>query len=506
MYKRIEAYLWGDKGRFIYLWLAALLLLFIMLGAREIWTQEHRWADVVDYMLYSKDFLHPMLNGNEYYDKPLLSYWVIAGFAILTGDLSTWVLRLPSAMMGLVAVTSIYLLGCQLKNKRLGLLAGWMLLTTFYFIFWSRIASTDIMNLGGTLLAIAWYFLKRACPSFFNYFVFFVIVAVTALFKGLVAPVVVMIAVMMDIFLQKSWQQHFSQWRFYAALILASVVYLLPFWISAHFGGTGYHSNGLALVYRENITRYFHPFDHQDPFYVYLYYLPIYLLPWTVFFVPAAMSFKRNLSSQAKSALWMKGVMLGLFLFFTLSGSRRGYYVLPMVPFAILMAADWIIMNGERASRYAVNMTILFYLVFLGYNALFLPWFYRSGGVMTFREVLNKEVSKIHPLSDWSFSLLDAQTKLTFYLKCRPNVVNYGIVGLREAQTLESVQKTWKSLQAMPKNTIFVTRRLYEPILAPVFKDFILVESEPTYRERFFHKKDPEAPVAYVPKRFLPVG
>ena len=78
-----------------------------MLGAREIWTQEHRWADIVSGMFYRHDFLHPYLGETRYYDKPLLSYWLIAIIAAITGDLSTWALRIPSALAGLLAIWSI---------------------------------------------------------------------------------------------------------------------------------------------------------------------------------------------------------------------------------------------------------------------------------------------------------------------------------------------------------------------------------------------------------------
>lgn len=492
--------LFEKSAKPLYLWIGSIILLFIMLGSREIWTQEHRWADIVDYMLYYNDYLHPVLNGNEYYDKPLLSYWIIILLTYITGELSTWTLRIPSACFGCLSIVSIYIIGSQLKDKRLGVFAGWMLLTTFYFMFWARIASTDILNLGGTLFAIAWYFLKRDRPSFINYSIFYIIIAITALLKGLIAPAVVFIAVMMDLIISKSLKKHLQSWQLYVALLPAIVIYLIPFWISAHYGSQDYRSDGLALVYRENILRYFHPFDHQDPIYCYLYYLPIYLLPWTFFFLPALFTLKyKNLS---KGSLWTFLVTISLFVFFTLSGSRRGYYVLPIVPFAILLTADWILSQKNNVRIWATNTIIVFYIIFFSYNAFLLPWFYKTGGVVNFKEILNKEVSKIHPWSDWNFSLLDAQTKLTFYLKCRPNVKNYGIVGLRRDQTLETVKQTWTPLQSLPKNTIFVTRRLYEPILADIFKDYIVVEAEPTFLEKFFDKKDPEAPVAYVPKKF----
>ena len=123
--------LWGSYARPLYLYIAAVFLLFIMLGSRELWTQEHRWADIVSGMFFRHDFFHPYLGANEYYDKPLLSYWLMALTALVTRHLNTWALRLPSALAGLLAIGSLYRLGFRLKDKHFGLLCGWLLLTTF---------------------------------------------------------------------------------------------------------------------------------------------------------------------------------------------------------------------------------------------------------------------------------------------------------------------------------------------------------------------------------------
>ena len=67
--------------------------------------------------------------------------------------------------------------------------------------------------------------------------------------------------------------------------------------------------------------------------------------------------------------------LLLLFVFFTLSGSRRNYYVLPVVPFAILMMGEWFLAGADQlgqrlvwAGRLAVTFFLLMFLSFL------LPW------------------------------------------------------------------------------------------------------------------------------------
>lgn len=494
--------LWGQKAKFSYLFIAAIILLFSFLGSREIWTQEHRWADIVYGMFYYHDFLHPMLDGNDYYDKPLLSYWLIAGCSYLLRELSTWALRLPSALAGLLAVTSIYWLGSHLKNKRLGLLAGWMLLTTFYFVFWARTSSADMLNMAGTLFAVAWYFAKRERTSLFDYAVFFMILALTALCKGLIGPVVVVLALLPDVILQRSFKKHFN-WQILLALIPALVVYILPFWASTHYGRQNYVENGFYEVYRENILRYFQPFDHKGPIYTYFLYLPIYLLPWAVFFIPALIYLRPRWRSLTLNSKWMVLSTALIFLFFTLSGSRRSYYVLPMVPFAILLTADWILAKGDlltRRSVWAARVCGLFFiLLFINFD-LVQPLYYSQGSVNHFIAQLKSAASQQKPWEEWKFVMLDPESKIRFYLNLSPDVKNYGVIGDRQKQTKQDLLKAWPMLRKPLPDTIIITRKLYSSPLKEILVHDQMIEAKPGMLQQWLKIDDKNAMVAFIPK------
>jgi len=496
--------LWGSQSKVAYLLIAATILLLAMLGGREIWTQEHRWADIVYGMFYRHDFLHPYLGESDYYDKPLLSYWMIAGVSYLMGQVSTWALRLPSALAGILAIWSIYRIGVKLKDQRLGLLSGWLLLTTFYFIFWAKTSSADMLNLGGTLFAVCWYFEKKEQPGFANYAVFFLILAVTSLCKGLVGAIVPLIVIFPDLVMQGEWKKHLRM-SFLLGMIPAAIVYVLPFWASAYFGsGGGYGENGLYLVYRENILRYFQPFDHKGPIYTYFLYLPIYLLPWAFFFIPSLFSLKsrwNGLSTSSKSMCW---AVLLLFLFFTLSGSRRNYYVLPIVPFAILMTADWILSGADvLAKRYvwAGRVAISFFvLLFLSFDVA-QPLYYAQGGMRGFATELKNDVSKVKPWSDWQFVMLDPESKVRFYLELPPTVKNYVMPGSqRGEQTQASLMQAWPVLNQLQPGVIFISRKSYEPLLRNILPGYQVVEAPPTLGERLLKKHNPNAPIAFVPQ------
>jgi 4-amino-4-deoxy-L-arabinose transferase-like glycosyltransferase len=452
-------------------------------------------------MFYRHDFLHPYLNESNYYDKPLLSYWLIAGFTALAGKLSTWTLRLPSALAGVLAVWSIYRIGLNLENKRLGLLSGWMLLTTFYFIFWGKTSSADMLNLGGTLFAVAWYVEKRNQPGFFNYAVFFLILALTSLCKGLVGAIVPLIVIFPDLLMQQNWKKHFHI-RFFLAMVPALIVYVIPFLASSHFGNAQYSENGLYLVYRENVLRYFQPFDHKGPLWTYFVWLPIYLMPWVIFFIPALFSLKNRWKNLSLKSKWMCWSVLLLFIFFTASGSRRNYYILPLVPFAILMTADWLLaVGGKFTTRnvWAGRAALLFFVIMFLIFDVVQPLYYSQGGINVFADELKNTVDVRKPLQDWNIVMLDPESKIRFYLQLPPGVKDNAISGnSRKEQTHMSLLEAWPMLKGKHSDVIYITRRRYEPLLRNILPGYKVVETPLTLGERVLQIQNPNAPVAFV--------
>lgn len=499
-----QSRLWGKNAKLSYLLIAAAILLFTCLGSREIWTQEHRWADIVFGMFYTHDFLHPSLNGVDYYDKPLFSYWLIAGISVVIGKLSTVALRLPSAVAGLLAIFSMYRLGTRLKDRTLGLIAGWLLLTTFYFVFWARTSSADMLNVAGTLFGVMWYFDKKNAPGFVNFAIFFLIMAVTALCKGLVGPVVTVLAILPDLLHNQNWK-NYLRLSLVASLIPAVIVYVLPFWASAHFSVVGYGENGLYLVYRENILRYFQPFDHKGPIYTYFLYLPIYMLPWAFFFFPALFSLKSRWKQLSWNSKWIVWATALIFIFFTVSGSRRSYYVLPLVPFAILMTADWIeegVLSLKNRVKWAGAVALIFFsLLFLNFDVL-QPLYYSSGTLTAFASQIEATIGSSN-FANQEVVLLDVETKVPFYLGLSPTVKNYGMQGDRTAQSTSSLLDAWPILKNKPKHAIFITRKIYVPLLQNQFQDYKMVAASKSWTKDLLKISDENDPVAFIPKSII---
>jgi len=342
--------LWGEGARLWILLAFAMLLAVSGLGARELWTHEQRWALICLEMMRSGDYLHPVLLDQPYYDKPLGSYWLMIALAPIFGGLTEWALRLPSALAAVVAVWATSRLAAKRFGPRAGLLAGWMLASTFLFQFWARVASSDMLNLAGTIGAVAWYFERRESPGLVTYSVFGLICGATALMKGLIGPALALLVLLPDLAANGEWKRH-RRWTLPVGALPGLALYAAPFLLAGASATGPTLESGFWMVIRENVVRYFAPFDHQDPFYIYFGWLPLVTLPWAIFLpwaIARSLRAWRTLSPEARWCAWAVGL---IFLFLTVSGSRRSYYILPIAPFATLYVAEWLVSAGWESRR-----------------------------------------------------------------------------------------------------------------------------------------------------------
>lgn len=360
----------------IIFWITAVFMLFWALGARSLWTAEGRWAEIAREMLATGRFLHPTINGVPYFDKPLIPYWWIALTSFLTG-MNEWALRIPSALCGLATLWATRKLGSRLWSISTGRLAGWILLTANSFIFWARTGQADMANMAFIMLAVLWYWHRREKPCFLTYLLFYVILFTGAQMKGLTAFIVPVLVIIPDLFRGQRWKNLFSLSHF-AALFAGAAIYLIPFIYSYMTRDGSYQTSGLDLVFRENLQRFFNPFDHIEPVYIYLKHVPVLFLPWTPVLVTglaAAAVTARQRGKIEWPDMWLGLALALIFLFFTASGSRRSYYILPIAPFCAMFSAK-LLLCGKKRARVAIAVqsgivTTALVLLWLGTIGLF---------------------------------------------------------------------------------------------------------------------------------------
>lgn len=436
--KRVSKLIFSEQYGPTLLFLISTILLFGFLGSKTLWTMENRWASIVSNMLVTHDYLHPYLAQHDYYDKPLLSYWLMVPFAKLFG-VNTWSLRLPSAFAGGLTLWCMYQLANNFWGKKTALYAGWMLLTSLGFLFWAHVASADILNIAGMMLALLIYQKNKTAPKFKSFLLFFIVLFLTALCKGVEIIALMGIVLIPDIIYQKQYKHYFSA-KFLLALLMGILIYLTPFWLSQHFNQVAYQESGLIEVFRENILRFFAPFDHEGKWYIYFYFLPYYLFPWVFFLIPALISGVRQainkvthrpVSGPDRWVTWpvcWVYLMTGLlFLFFCLSQSRRSYYILPVLPFAILVTSAWLTQSNikQKWRCFAAGLANIFVVLSLLVYLVLTPVYYSSGGQIEMGEKAKDAASRISPWENWQVIALNAEMEDVVSMQTKSRIYIY---------------------------------------------------------------------------------
>lgn len=480
-------YFWGVSFSPWYLIITAFILLFFFLGGRDLWTQETRWANICQQMILRQDYFHPFLNNENYYDKPLLSYWMMIGFSYIFG-LGRWALRTPGVIAGLVSIWCSFKICEILSNRRTGIIAAWMLTTTIIFVYWSRVACADMLNVGGILLAVTWFLIRRDNLDFFTYFILFLIVAANALCKGLVAPIITFLILFPILLHDRKWKEYFKPSMFIAAVIMG-ILYLIPFIISSKTNSAvSYHQHGLYEVFRENIVRYFDPFDHVGPIYTYLLYLPLYSVPWIVFTIVGIYRTLTNWKSLEFSSKFYVIILALVFIFFTCSGSRRSYYVLPMVPLAIFIAADWINfqLDKKKLLQRLVSFLIFIMAVSIIVMNVVLALSELGGGTYRFANDLRVEAEKIEPFNKWNIVFVgvkeDLARKTAFYF----NPANLPIYNEYMWSENSSINNLPVKIDSKNNNILIIPQDIFTKYIEKSTDPdkFVVVKSYPTLDDR----------------------
>lgn len=336
---------------------ALAVLLLPNLGAAPIERAEIYFLDAAKGMVETGDWLVPRYEGEPFFDKPILAYWLMAAAMDRLGATLAAARLVPvAASIGTVLAT--VWLGVLLFGRRTGLTGGLVLSTSFAFLGFAHLAMADMPLVAFTTAAVA-LGVRALQPGAPGWTVPALGVALGLGFatKGPIALLVPGLAALVLL-----WQKRMRPLPIRpaaAVLAVAAFAVLGLGWFVLVYLRLG--KEPLAYFFlRENLERF--AGDTYDIGSSVWFYAPVYLgegLPWSPLLPLAAWRLLRE-EGEARTralflALWTALVLVPL----SLSRGKIDYYMLPLYPGLSLLVARYLVAEPWRALDRAWARTTL---------------------------------------------------------------------------------------------------------------------------------------------------
>jgi len=355
-------------------WLISLAWLLLLSWVAFLWNigvlgvmdkTEALFVEVAHQMYLTNDWITPHWNGQTFFDYPVWGYWLVALSFKLFG-VSEWAARLPVALCAIAVVwLSFYtlrfwgfFLGEKTESTRLLWIRAWLgagiLALNPGWVGWGRTSVTDMFLASAISLTMLSFYLgyvnsEQPKVQKIWYGLTPVFAAIAVLAKGPVGLLLPSLAIAAFLGYVGQWQ---AVWREVKGLLLAMIVIFCG--IAVPWYALATQANGLTFLNSflgfSNFQRFTSVlYRHAGPWYFYLPWCFILLLPWSTF-LPLTL---------ARLQFWRRKVwqhsprdrQLGLFcffwfvlilLFFSSAATKLAGYILPIVPAgAIMITLFW---------------------------------------------------------------------------------------------------------------------------------------------------------------------
>lgn len=373
-------------------WLLALicfLSLFLFLGESQFNTRgEPREAVVALAMLERGNWVLPITNGVDMAYKPPLFHWAIATISAVTGQVTEYTSRMPSAIALTAMVLCSFLFYARRRGTELAFLTALITLTNFEVHRAGVNCRVDMLL--SALMVLALYQLYRWGEKHLRGIPWMAILFMSGamLTKGPVG--IVLPCLVMAVFLWIRGMNFVRIFLSFAAVGIASCI-LPALWYVAAWKQGG--DEFLQLVMEENVLRFLGKMSyasHENPAYYNVVMLLAGYVPYTLLALISLFTLKYK-KIQGTPARWWTQLkqyirqmddarlfsLLSfaiIFIFYCIPKSKRSVYLLPVYPFLAYFLAEYIlylIKKGPKAIRiYAVILGSLSVLLTAAFVAV----------------------------------------------------------------------------------------------------------------------------------------
>lgn len=333
---------------------------------QELWSsREGRVASCAQAMLDTGDWLEPNLGDEFRAKKPPLAYWLAALAGMGFGKVTALAAKLPSVLAALGTVLLVFALGLKIfRSRRAAFFSALALATTVLFWDEAHTASADMPMTFFITLAVFgfWRVLEEGKAGQLDRALPWLALGLGFLTKGPVALAVPLAAVLGYLAFGRRWRE-MARLRPSLLGLFLFLLLALPWYVAI----VARHGDALGVWMRESFGRMSptnRSHSEPNPFYYLMGNFWSAAAPW-VALLPALIiaTVKKRKEGGLPRGLLLAFAWGGLGLaLFSISFSKRTYYLLPVMP-GFALAVGWLLAEFvedrlPRAAELAVRVPL----------------------------------------------------------------------------------------------------------------------------------------------------
>lgn len=292
------------------------------------------YAEIAHEIVESGNWLTLRINGEPYYNKPPVFFWLEA-LCIKAFGLRTASVRLPSLLLGVGSLVVCYFIAKRLSIDPL--MSSLILATSWRYTRACQRTTMDITLTFFVLLAFYLYLVSiQAQRRGWAYSLGAALaVCVAMMVKGPVVLLVLTCAIFPHLLWQRRWKE-VLHWKWLVAVFIIACVGGAWLLALTHLEGEQFIK---TLLGREIASRFSPGWGRHKPIYQYLIAFPRDFMPWIIFFPMAiAHAWKHRNQKVFQLLLWFAA----MFIILTMIPARSDRYIIPLYPVAAMIVAAYL--------------------------------------------------------------------------------------------------------------------------------------------------------------------
>lgn len=327
---------------------AALFLLFYFIFFHNIWAyplmdaDETRYVSMARDMFYSKDYLTLYLNGEYFFEKPPLFFWLECFSFHIFGVINEFSARFPVAFLGSIGSFLVYFLGKKIVSRSYGIISSLILATCIEYSMLSKLAILDIVVSACIAISLCFGLATLFCRESrkkYYWWLFYIFSALAVMAKGIPGFVIPFGSLFFIYTLSGKFKELFRPiYCIPGSLLFLGII--LPW----HIIMLKLHNPLFweEYIVKHHIARFLgsEEIDRAQPSYFYFITLLWGFFPWIVSSLAVWLSrFKKasemNFLGNNISRFLFYNTIIVVFtlLFFSISETKLITYILPLYPF-----------------------------------------------------------------------------------------------------------------------------------------------------------------------------